>query len=31
MAGAVTYVILVGGATGLAIGLYYTLRAVKLI
>ncbi|MDX2215207.1 MAG: cytochrome b6-f complex subunit PetL [Oculatellaceae cyanobacterium bins.114] len=31
VAGAVTYVVLVGGAFSLAIGLYFTLRAVKLI
>lgn len=31
MAGAVTYVIFLGSALGLAIGLYFGLRAVKLI
>jgi hypothetical protein len=31
MSGAIAYVIMLGGAIGTAIGLYYTLRAVKLI
>ncbi|HEY9618741.1 MAG TPA: cytochrome b6-f complex subunit PetL [Crinalium sp.] len=31
MSGVVPYIVLLGGAFGLAIGLYYGLRAVKLI
>jgi hypothetical protein len=31
MGGAVAYVILLGGAFGVALGLYFGLRAVKLI
>jgi hypothetical protein len=31
MAGVVSYIVLLGGAFGLAIGLYFGLRAVKLI
>lgn len=31
MAGAVTYLVLLGGSVGLALGLYFTFRAIKLI
>jgi hypothetical protein len=31
MSGAIVYLLLVGGAFGLALGLYFGLRAVKLI
>lgn len=31
MSGVISYILLLGGAIGLAIGLYYALRTVKLI
>lgn len=31
MAGIISYLVILGGAFGLAIGLYFTLRSVKLI
>jgi hypothetical protein len=31
MSGVVTYFLLVGGAMGVALGLYFTLRTIKLI
>ncbi|MBE9179776.1 cytochrome b6-f complex subunit PetL [Oculatella sp. LEGE 06141] len=31
MSGVIAYIVFLGGAIGLAIGLYYGLRAVKLI